>query len=115
VKVVKVVDVKSAQAGQNPHGVESKSLYNTEHATVTHLTLRPGEQLKHHITPTDVFFYVLEGRGVVEVGEEQREVGPDTLIESPNGIPHCWYNRSSSVLRFLVCKVPRQIEPTKIL
>jgi len=112
---VKAVEVKAAQAGQNPHGVESKSLYNTEHATVTHLTLKPGEQLKRHITPTDVFFYVLEGRGFVEVGDETKEVGPDTLIESPKGIPHCWYNRSGGVLRFLVCKVPRQVETTKIL
>ena len=85
---MKVVEVKMAQAGQNPHGVESKNLYNTEHATVTHLTLRPGEQLKRHITPTDVFFYVIEGRGFVEVGEETKEVGSDTLIESPKGIPH---------------------------
>jgi mannose-6-phosphate isomerase-like protein (cupin superfamily) len=112
---VKVVEVKSTQAGKNPHGVESKSLYNTEHATVTHLALRSGEQLKRHITPTDVFFYVLEGWGVVEVGDEQMEVGPDTLIESPKGIPHCWYNRSSNLLRFLVCNVPRQSELTKIL
>ena len=112
---VKTIEVKTTQAGQNPHGVESKSLYNTEHATLTHLALRPGEQLKRHITPTDVFFYVLEGRGFVEVGDETKEVGPDTLIESPNGIPHCWYNRGNSILRFLVCKVPRQTEPTKIL
>jgi mannose-6-phosphate isomerase-like protein (cupin superfamily) len=115
VNAVKAVEIKTAQIGQNPHGVESKSLYNTEHATVTHLALKPGEQLKRHITPTDVFFYVLEGRGVVEVGEEQEEVGPDTLIESPKGIPHCWYNRGTSTLRFLVCKVPRQVEATKIL
>ena len=66
-KSVKVVEVESAQVGQNPHNVESKSLYNTEHATVTHLTLRAGEQLKRHISPTNVFFYVLEGRGVVEL------------------------------------------------
>jgi mannose-6-phosphate isomerase-like protein (cupin superfamily) len=115
VSAVKVVEVVKTQTGQNPHGVESKSLYNTEHATVTHLTLKPGEQLKRHITPTDVFFYVLEGRGFVEVGDETKEVGPDTLIESPKGIPHCWYNRSGATLRFLVCKVPRQVEQTKIL
>jgi mannose-6-phosphate isomerase-like protein (cupin superfamily) len=115
VSAVKVVEVVKTQSGQNPHGVESKSLYNTEQATVTHLTLKPGEQLKRHITPTDVFFYVLEGRGFVEVGDETKEVGPDTLIESPKGIPHCWYNRSGATLRFLVCKVPRQTEQTKIL
>jgi mannose-6-phosphate isomerase-like protein (cupin superfamily) len=115
VNAVKVVEVKATQSGQNPHGVESKSLYNTEHATVTHLTLKPGEQLKRHITPTDVFFFVLEGRGFVEVGEETREVRPDTLIESPKGIPHCWYNRGTDPLRFLVVKVPRQVEPTTLL
>ncbi len=112
---MKIVEVKSAATGQNPHGVESKSLYNTEHATVTHLMLRPGEQLRRHITPTDVFFYVLEGRGFVEIGDETQEVGPDTLVESPKGIPHCWYNRGTKPLRFLVVKVPRQTEPTKLL
>ena len=112
---LKIVDLKVVQTGENPHGVDSKSLYNTEHATVTHLSLKPGEQLKKHITPTNVFFYVLEGRGFVEVGDEIKEVGPDTLIESPKGIPHCWYNRGSSILRFLVVKVPRQVEPTKLL
>jgi mannose-6-phosphate isomerase-like protein (cupin superfamily) len=112
---VKVVEVKSAKMAQNPHGVESKALYNTEHATVTHLELKPGEQLKRHITPTDVFFYVLEGRGFVEIGDDTEEVGPDTLIESPKGIPHCWYNRGYKTLRFLVVKVPRQTEATRLL
>ena len=45
-----------------------------------HITLEAGESLKKHITPVDVFFYVLEGRGVVEVADERKEVGPDTLI-----------------------------------
>jgi mannose-6-phosphate isomerase-like protein (cupin superfamily) len=112
---MKIVEVRSAGKGQNPHGVESKPLYDSEHATVTHLTLQPGEQLKRHITPVDVFFYVLEGRGVVEIGEEQREVGADTLIDSPKDIPHCWYNRSDKPLRFLVAKVPKQTAPTKLL
>jgi len=63
----------------------------------------------------DVFFYVLEGKGVVEIGEEKREVEKDTLINSPAKIPHCWYNESDGVLRFLVLKVPRPTESTKLL
>jgi len=43
-------------------------LYDTEHAQAVHIELKPGETLKKHITPVDVFFYVLEGRGVVEIG-----------------------------------------------
>jgi len=77
--------------------------------------LQPGEALKKHITPVDVVFYVLEGRGIVEIGEERAEVGPDTLIESPAKIPHRWMNESGSILRILVVKTPKPKEATKLL
>jgi len=112
---MKMIDVKTTQPLTNPHGVDTRKLYDTEHAQVMHLTLKPGEQLKRHITAVDVFFYVLEGKGIVEVGEEKKEVGPDTLIDSPAKIPHCWYNRGSETLRILVTKVPRPTESTKVL
>ena len=48
----------------------------------------PGESLKLHITPVDVFFYVLEGAGVVDVGDERATVSRDRLIISPARIPH---------------------------
>ena len=112
---MKIIDVKKAHCLANPHGVDARKLYDTEYAQVMHLTLKPGEQLKRHITPVDVFFYVLEGNGIVEIGEEKNEVGPDTLIDSPARIPHCWYNRGSEMLRILVTKAPRPIESTKVL
>ena len=86
-----------------------------KNAQVVHITLNPGESLKRHITPVDVFFYVLEGKGIIEIGEEKKEVGPDTLIESPAKIVHCWYNKSNEGLKILVIKVPRPTESTKIL
>ncbi len=52
---------------------------------------------------------------MVEIGEERETVGPDTLIESPARIPHCWYNEGDKPLRFLVIKVPRPTESTKLL
>ena len=110
-----VVKVAYSEALENPHGVDARALHASEHALVSHITLNPGEALKRHITPVDVIFYVLEGTGVVEVGGEKTEVGPDSLIDSPAKIPHCWYNESSEVLRFLVIKVPRPTGPTKVL
>jgi len=100
---------------KNPHGVDVKKLYDTENAVVVHITLQPGEGLKRHITPVDVAFYVLEGRGVVEIGEERQECGPDTLIESPGRIPHRWTNESDAPFRVLVIKVPRPTESTRLL
>jgi mannose-6-phosphate isomerase-like protein (cupin superfamily) len=112
---MKIISVKDVESQANPHGVDARKLYDTEHAQAVHITLKPGEQLKRHITPVDVFFYVLEGKGIVEIGEEKEEVGPDTLIESPARIPHCWYNRGAETLRILVTKVPGPKESTRIL
>lgn len=59
--------------------------------------------------------YVLEGRGIVEIGDDSKEVGPDTLIASPARIPHSWSNQSDKPFRVLVVKVPRPTEATKLL
>lgn len=112
---MRIVDALKAGPSPNPHGVHAARIYDTEHAQAVHILLRPGESLKRHITPVDVFFYVLEGEGVVEIGDEHERVGPDTLIESPARIPHRWTNESDSDFRVLVVKVPRPREDTKIL
>lgn len=112
---MKVVLVKNVEIKPNPHGVDARSISDTKNAQVTHITLKPGQALKKHITPVDVVFYVLEGNGLVEIGEERREVGPDTLIESPAGIPHRWINEGGGVVRMLVVKTPRPTEATKLL
>jgi len=112
---MRTIKVAGAATLKNPHKVKVSKLYDTEHAQAMHITLEPGESLKKHITPVDVLFYVLEGTGVVEIGEERKEAGPDTLVDSPAKIPHCWYNESDKVFRVLVVKVPRPEESTRLL
>ena len=94
----------------NAHGVDARNLYNTDEAMITVITLEPGQSLKRHITPVNVAFYVLEGTGLVEIGDEKMEVAKDTLVESPKDIVHCWYNESSNPLKFMIVKAPK---PTK--
>ena len=53
---VKSTAVSSASPHKNPHGVDARKLYDEESAQAVHLTLKPGEALRKHITPTDVFF-----------------------------------------------------------
>lgn len=111
-KIVSVADVHSAP---NPHHVDARKIYDTEHAIAVVITLEPGEALKKHATPVDVFFYVLEGTGVVEIGEERKEVLKDMLVESPAMIPHRWMNESREIFRVLVVKIPRPTTETKLL
>jgi len=80
---VKITRVYEIGGFQNPHAVEAKRLYDTDNAEAIHMALKPGQSLKKHITPVDVFFYVLEGKGIVEIGDEKQEVEKDMLIESP--------------------------------
>ena len=100
---------------ENAHNVDARNLYKKPEAMVTVITLKPGQNLKRHITPVDVAFYVIEGEGTVEVGEEKEKVGKDSLVESPKGIVHCWYNDGDTPLKFMVIKAPKPQKPTTFL
>ncbi len=112
---MEITKVSETSISKNPHGVDARKIYDHENAQVIVLTLQPGESLKRHITPVDVFFYVLEGKGVVEVGDEKKEVSKDTIIHSPAKIIHCWHNKSNSKLRIMVAKTPKPTESTILL
>lgn len=112
---MKITSLTETQTKANPHGVEAKTIYDHDPALISHLMLQPGQALKKHITPVDVAFYVLEGRGEVEIGEEKETVGHDTMVESPKGIPHLWRNIGDGPLRILVMKLPRPTEKSKML
>lgn len=105
-------NLKDVSVMENAHNVDARNLYSTSDAMITVITLKPGQALKRHITPVDVVFYVLEGEGVVEIGEEKQAVSKDTLIESPKDIVHCWYNEGRELLRFMVIKAPRPTRKT---
>jgi mannose-6-phosphate isomerase-like protein (cupin superfamily) len=112
---MEIIHALQAADGPNPHGVSAKGLHNTEHVQVTMVTLQPGEALKLHITPVDAFFYVLEGRGVVELKGEQQEIVRDDLVVSPARVPHRLMNPHEETFRFLVVKTPAQKEATRLL
>lgn len=112
---MKVINALTAPEAPNPHGISARAVHANEHVQVTLLTLQPGETLKLHVTPVDVFFYVLEGRGVVEIGDERAEIGPNALVDSPARVPHRLLNEADGVFRCLVVKTPAQTGPTKVL
>lgn len=96
----------------NAHNVDARNIYDTPDAMITVITLKPGQSLKRHITPVDVAFYVIDGEGVVEIGDEIQRVSTGTLVESPKDIVHCWYNESTKPLQFMVVKAPRPTRKT---
>lgn len=104
---MKTTSYKLVETTKNPHGIEARKIHDTDHVQVVHMLLKPGEQLIKHTTAVDVFFYILQGKGIVEIGDEKLEVEQDMLIDSPKNIPHCLYNESNDIFRVLVVKTPK--------
>ncbi len=112
---MKITNALTAPVAPNPHGVSARPVYDSPNAVAVHITLEPGQSLKKHVTPVDVFFYVLEGEGVVEIGGERETVSRDRIVESPARVPHRLANEGGGPFRVLVVKVPKPAESTKIL
>jgi mannose-6-phosphate isomerase-like protein (cupin superfamily) len=113
--MMEVIRYEEVPDAPNPHGVSAKVLHETEHEQTVVVTLQPNEALKLHITPVDAFFFILQGEGSVQIGDEQGRVSAGSMIISPARIPHRLWNDGNETFRFLVVKTPRPDEPAKIL
>lgn len=112
---MKIVHWKNEPIRETPHKVDVRALYDKTDAEVRHITLQPGEQLKPHITPVDVFFFILEGTPSVRVGDETIQVEENSLVESPKGIIHSLLNKSDKLARILVVKTPKPTTTKSVL
>ena len=82
-----------------------RKIYESPDISAVIITLNPGESLRKHVTPVDVFFSVLEGTGIVETGDERQSVGKNSVVESPAMIAHTWINESGEMFRVMVVKI----------
>lgn len=112
---MKIVKVSEMTIKETPHKIDARELYNKESAQVIHIELKPGESLKPHKTPVDVFFYVLEGTPDIFIGDDKQRVEKDCLVESPKNITHYFSNNTENIVRVLVVKAPKPTEQTKLL
>ena len=110
-----ITKVRETAIAETPHKVDVRRLYDKDSAQAMHLTLEAGESLRPHITPVDVFFYVLEGSPEILIGQEKQIVEANSLVESPKDIPHCISNNSDNLVRVLVVKAPKPTTKTKLL
>lgn len=69
--------------------------------------LPPGASTTpHHHPQTEEIYYILEGRGHMQIGDEVREVGPGDAIAIPPGETHQITTMGSTALKFLCCCAP---------
>jgi mannose-6-phosphate isomerase-like protein (cupin superfamily) len=112
---MKITKYQDQHIKETPHQIDVREMYNKESAMAMLIALKPGESLKPHKTPVDVFFFIVEGRPTIHIGDESEVCEVDTLIESPAEIVHNISNNTESLARILVVKAPRPVILTKVL
>ena len=77
----------------------------------------PGKRTIPHVHPkTEEIYYILEGTGEMEVGDETSTVGRGDAIAIPPGTPHTITNTGEATLVFLCCCAPEYThEDTELL
>ena len=112
---MKITKWQDSKQVKNVHEVDVRLMYNKKDAQASIITLKPGQNLKPHITPVDVFFYIIEGKPTILLGKEKQTVDADCVIESPKDIVHSIYNESDSIVKVLVVKTPKPTSSTRVL
>lgn len=112
---MKITKYANQEIKDTPHRIDVREMYNKESAQAMLMALKPGESLKPHKTPADVFFFIVEGHPNIHIGTESKVCEADTLIESPADIVHYISNASDRLARILVVKAPGPVSSTKVL
>ena len=103
-KVVKLTDIVEF----SPEKLKKISLFDTDNFFCDIYCLKPGQSQKiHSHGDSDKVYLVLKGRGMVTVGIEEKELGPDEITIAPAGEDHGVINHTQDKLVILVFMAPK--------
>lgn len=69
--------------------------------------LHPGGTVGGHRHPFEESFFVLEGEGLVSIGDQSFRLRPGDFGFAPVGYPHAWSNPGVTPLRWLRLRAPQ--------
>ena len=83
----------------NTHGNQSQSLAEA--------TVNPGESTLLHLhTESEELYYIVQGKGKMQLGDEILEVNLGDTVCIPPGTQHCIKNSGHEDLKILCCCSP---------
>ena len=103
-KVVKLADAVEF----NPEKLKKVGLFGTDNFFCDIYCFEPGQfQKVHSHNESDKVYYIIKGRGLVTVGSEEKELGPDEITIAPAGEDHGVVNHTQDKLVILVFMAPK--------
>jgi len=91
-----------------PDKIGREMLTDKPEMRVALMCLEPGQELKPHKAPMRLLMYVVEGKGTVQVGEEEVVAGEKTGILCDPLVPHGF--RADKDSRFVVMAVVTPVD-----
>jgi quercetin dioxygenase-like cupin family protein len=91
----------------SPEKFQKVNLFETDRMFCDVYCFEPGqEQTPHKHQGADKIYYVLEGKGLVQIGAERREVLPGMAAHASSGEEHAVQNPGPDRLIMLVFMAP---------
>jgi len=104
---MKVVTVKD-QVAFKSEKMNKVSLFDSDHFFCDVYCLEPGQAQKVHAHEgSDKIYYVLEGKGRITIGAEEKEVQAGEITMAPSGEVHGVVNPTQEPLVMLVFMAPK--------
>jgi len=107
-----IQNVNRVEAFTTKDGSEIRELLAHRNSSIRNQTLAearlpPGAgTVAHHHVKTEEIYYLLEGEGLMRVGDQTCEVGVGDAIAIPPGMVHQITNTGQYGLKFLCCCAP---------
>ncbi len=64
--------------------------------------LPPGNVIEEHVDPVEEIYFILKGKGIMQVAEDRREVKERDAIWIPAGAPHALENHTKAETEIMV-------------
>ena len=93
--------------GAHPDKQFKSTLFRSDRLMLGLNCLAPGQEQHEHVHDgQDKFYFVVEGTGDFQVGDERQKAGEGAVVWAPSGVRHGVVNRGSSRLVLLVGIAP---------
>ncbi len=91
-----------------PDKMKKNGLFETDSMFCDLYCFEPGQsQAVHSHEGSDKIYFVMEGRGLFQIGEEERELGKDEIALAASGLKHGVKNIGQDQLVLLVFMAPK--------
>jgi mannose-6-phosphate isomerase-like protein (cupin superfamily) len=94
----KVIDIRKLYSKMELDNSEFLSFFELEHLQVGILRLRPGEIDTQESHSTDEVYLVLEGDGLIEIGNKSYDLNKDLFIYVPAQVKHRFHGNKQEIL-----------------